>query len=89
MIRVEVKLVPFGIETMEKLLGVIEIVNDGTGNLQAGNYDVRLSDEPPFTRTGGKRTWRFARIKGWPRMKKGPYQLLLAALLAAIPPEER
>lgn len=89
MLRVEIKLIPFGFKDLEKTLGVVEIINDGTGDLRVGNYDVLLSDEGMFTTDGESRLLSSARLEGFKRMKAGPYQILLAALLAALPPEER
>lgn len=40
MIRVTVELVPHGDERAKNTLGVIEVVNDGTGDMHTGNYDV-------------------------------------------------
>ena len=89
MLRVTIELVPFGVETEAKVLGRIGIVNDGSGNLDLGNYDVALSDEGPFTRNGKTKNWRRVRLVGFKRRHYGPYHILLAALLAAIPPSER
>ena len=89
MLRVTIELVPFGIEEHRKLLGMIGIVNDGSGSLDVGNYDIALSDEGPFTRDGKTRNWRRAKLKNFKRRQYGPYHILLAALLAAIPPDER
>lgn len=89
MLRVTIELVPFGVETQAKVLGRIGISNDGSGSLARGNYDVVLSDEGSFTRDGKPGTWRKVKLKGFKRRRYGPYHILLAALLAAIPPAER
>lgn len=51
MLRAVVEIVPFGIESQKHTLGVIEIINDGTGDELCGNYDVRVDDQPaPWAR---------------------------------------
>lgn len=40
MLRVTIELVPFGDEARAEVVDVIEIVNDGTGTIEVGNYDV-------------------------------------------------
>ena len=89
MLRVTVELIPQGVEDQRKLLGVIGITNDGSGSLETGNYTIELSDEPPFTSAGNRSIWRRLKLKGFKRRAFGPYHLLLAALLEAIPHEER
>lgn len=89
MLRVTIEIVPFAIEEEKKTLGVIEIVNDLTGSLESGNYQVTLSDEAPFTKDGKVDIWRRVKLKGFRRRAFGPYHILLAALLEAIPEEER
>ena len=89
MLRVTIELVPFGVEAQSKVLGRIGIINDGSGSLAVGNYDVSLSDEECYTSDGKATTWRKVKLKGFRRRAFGPYHILLAALLAAIPPEER
>lgn len=42
LIRVTVELLPFGSEQERETLGQINIVNDVTGDLDVGNYDVTL-----------------------------------------------
>lgn len=38
MLRIQVQLIPDGDETATRLLGEVEIVNDGTGTEFTGNY---------------------------------------------------
>ena len=51
MLRVTIDLIPFGREELKKELGVVEIINDGTGNAELGNYDVYVNQDKPI---GGK-----------------------------------
>ncbi|MFM0265494.1 hypothetical protein [Paraburkholderia sediminicola] len=62
-------------------LGTIEIANDNTGTRQTGNYMVRFAK---FNSPG--QTWRRGTVSGFDRVKRGPYDLLLAALLAVVGP---
>jgi hypothetical protein len=58
-IRVTVELDKFGRGTEIETLGVIEIVNDGTGNSLSGRYDVRLGDmDEPTLATSVERHYR-------------------------------
>ena len=43
MLRVTVELLPFGDESAKKTLTTFDIANNGTGDVEYGNYDVRLS----------------------------------------------
>ena len=45
MIRVTVELVPFGNEERKKVIGIMNIANDGTGDREIGNYEARLEDD--------------------------------------------
>jgi hypothetical protein len=42
MIRVTVELIPFGDEEGKKIIGTMNIVNDGTGDQEIGNYMARM-----------------------------------------------
>lgn len=79
MIRVTVELVPRGDETKKQHLGTAEIINDGTGTLETGNYTIHLSrwGQP-------KQAWKKGKLSGFPRLKLGPWDLLLLALAATI-----
>ena len=57
MIRCTIELVPQGVEDLKKVIGLIEICNDGTGNDSIGNYVVKLLKTPPFSGSL-KKTWR-------------------------------
>jgi len=74
-VRATIELIPFGDENRKQHIGTIEIANNGSGSGDLGNYDVRLSkfDRPMST-------WRRGVIVGFRRIKRGPFDLLLAAL---------
>ncbi len=61
------------------MIGEILITNDGTGNLEFGNYDVALLQPSDPIRD---RTWKTERVTRFPR-NAGPYALLHDALQAA------
>lgn len=62
MIRVTVELVPFGDETYKKVIGIMNIANDGRGTHALGNYDVRLEDDRDVERNA--RVLQFDRASG-------------------------
>lgn len=80
MIVVRMELWPGGDQTKARPLGVITIVNDGTGTVEEGNYDVAASHAGKFF---GKRREPYKEgrvlgfIRGW-----SPYKLLYRALKA-------
>ena len=73
MLEVTVTLVPFGNRARAKTLGVLQIVNDGTG-VPEGNYDVRRDDAETATAC-----WK-GRVEGWDRRRS--FRQLVAAALA-------
>lgn len=79
MLRITIELVPGGDETRKRHLGTAEIINDASGNIDLGNYTVRLS------RMGNPTaTWRCGRVKGFRRQVYGPWDLLYLAIGAAL-----
>ncbi len=45
MLEVKINLVPFGDYSNEKQIGYIKIWNDGTGNVNIGNYRYEIIEE--------------------------------------------
>lgn len=41
MLRVSVDYIPFGNEEHRETLAVMDVINDGTGNLKIGNYKIK------------------------------------------------
>ena len=41
MIRVTIEIYPFGFFTLKRLLGTVDIINDGTGDAKIGNYKIK------------------------------------------------
>ncbi len=79
MLIITIELAPGGDMAHKQHLGTATIINDGTGTLAVGNYEVRLSK---WGRPGV--TWRRGRIEGFPRQRLGPYDLLLRALQVTV-----
>lgn len=66
----------------EKQIGQMEISNDGTGDLQSGNYAARI-----FRGDGtaeGFDIWKHGKVKGFPRESRGPWDLLFLALRPCV-----
>lgn len=62
----------------DETLGVLEIVNDGTGDASTGNYLVTL-----YGKKG--RLMAVSTIKGWPRLRRHAWDLVAEALLRLRP----
>lgn len=83
MIVVKIELWPKGDKSKAQVLGEIEITNDAKGTQDLGNYNVKLfkwNEE----RTGRGGIWKQGKVAGFPRKSRGPYDLLLRALLALV-----
>jgi len=70
MLRVTLEIVPFGIESVKRTIGTLEISNVG-GNHKVGSYSVTATD-----RDGGK---HFAQIERY-RRGRGGWNLVKKAL---------
>lgn len=79
-IRITVELLPHGREDNKRVLGIGEIANDGTGTAALGNYVATFSKWAPQT----GEIWRAAHLVGFDRKDRGPWDLLLACLIAAL-----
>ena len=79
MLRITVELCPRGDTSRPKHLGTAYIINDGSGDPDIGNYDVALSK-------WGKpnQQWKSGRVEGFPRAKRGPWDLLFLALQSCV-----
>ena len=86
MIRVTIELLPQATPYSEqgrKMLGVLEIVNDLTGNAEIGNYRIILKMP--------EQADRFGRVAGFRRQKSEICELVRRALqtVEPSPPETR
>ncbi|HEX9391511.1 MAG TPA: hypothetical protein VF928_09390 [Usitatibacteraceae bacterium] len=84
MIRVTIQMLPGGDESKARNLGTIEIANDGTGTISRGNYMARFMK---FGRP--KSIWKTGLVRDFPRQSRGPYDLLLRALVAVVGPRNK
>ena len=93
MLRCTIELVPFGDESRKRVVGLVEIANDGSGTHERGNYKVVLKKTPPFS-GALKAAWKSGELEGehddhiagsvigHHRIKRGSYDLLFRALRA-------
>lgn len=81
LIVAKIELWPYGNANRARDLGVVEIANTG-GDINHGDYDVRLQKSPEYSRRPG--IWKKGAVKGFPRRRLGPYDLLLRALANVI-----
>ncbi len=77
MIKITVELDSAISRTRDRLLGIAEIANDGTGNASHGNYVVRIGKAGSKSRE----TWRSGVVRDFPRKGRlGAWDLLYRAL---------
>ena len=87
MVVVRIEIWPRGDYTKRRLLGVCQIINDGTisdgtGNSKHGNYDVELSHAGKYL-AKKKGAWKSGKVEHHLR-KLSPYHLVYKALKAAL-----
>lgn len=70
MIRVTVELVPFGVEKAKRTIATMEIVNDGTGDRELGNYVATIRE------TGRDPQVRHGRLRKFPRQVEPVWSLI-------------
>lgn len=78
MIRVTVELISARGPERNRVLGVAEIVNDGSGNSLLGTYRVRLSKFAPKLHE----TWAEGIVTDFERQRRGPWDLIYQGLRA-------
>ena len=84
MIVIKIEMWPCGDSTQARLLGEGRICNVG-GTAQQGNYSVNLLKSPEYAKEGNiVKSWRKGTVTGFPRLKLGPWDLLLRGLVSAI-----
>jgi hypothetical protein len=88
MIVVKIEMWPGGNENhpRKRELQRILITNIGS-NAQTGDYDVTIPKSAEYARRGG--VWKAGKVRSFPRLKLGPADLLLRALVACIAPRNR
>lgn len=84
MIVVRIEMWPKGDQSKARLLGEGRICNEG-GTAELGEYSVNLLRSPEYAKpTNVGKSWRKGRIERFPRLKLGPWDLLLRGLVSAI-----
>lgn len=82
MIRVTIELIPHGVGPA-KVIATADIANDGSSDSRSiGNYDATLFVHQ--TANGRPRKWRHAKVTGFPRIARGPWDLLQCVLADAL-----
>lgn len=74
MVVVKIELWPCGDESKRQSLGVMHIINEGSGSRTEGNYDVVVFNKD------GSMVLKTAKIRGFPRAVLGGWDLLHWAL---------
>jgi hypothetical protein len=73
---------PHGEHLRAETVGVVEIVNDGTGSSESGHYNVNIYSPPE---PGERSTvWKHGRVENFPRLEAGYYELLFQSLQACL-----
>ena len=81
-LRVTVEIIPHGDESRKSKLAVVEIVNDGTGTKELGNYRMRAEGEV----VGGWDLFAVGELKGF-RRERG-YMACVSECLKNMPDDE-
>lgn len=77
MLVIKIELWPHGDPKFAKPLGVAHLWNDGSGEYENGNYQIEIK------KTGGG-LWKKGAVRGFPRTRLGPWDLLYRALKSAV-----
>jgi hypothetical protein len=84
MIYVRIEMWPHGDKSRARLLGEGKISNEG-GTAEIGDYSAVLLKSPEYAKEGNVgKAWRSGEVKGFPRLKLGPWDLLLRALVSCV-----
>jgi hypothetical protein len=79
-LRVTIEMVPKGDESRKRVVAVGEIANNLGGGEESGNYDAWFSMFAPRTHE----VWKYGKVEGFPRQKRGHWDLLFRALRDAV-----
>ena len=96
MLRCTIELIPHGDEARARPIGIVEIANVGGGTHEVGNYLITAKKTPPWKgalkEIWRKAQWQmekmpeeddeveWGKVEGFPRMKRGSYDLLYLGL---------
>lgn len=83
MLRCTIELIPGGAENhpRRKVIGVVEIANVG-GDARTGHYNTWAFRRHP--KNPRKTIWKSGNVLNFPRLRKGPYDLLYLALKSMV-----
>jgi hypothetical protein len=73
MIRVTVEIIPFGMEAEKRVIGMAEIVNDGTGGREVGNYQA-------VVKNAMGENMHLVCVEGFPRLESDVWGLIYRVL---------
>ena len=79
MIVLKLELWPGGDRSRSKLLGLVTIVNDGSGTVTSGNYLVTI-----FKRNSVETVWKRFKLYNYPRKSANQWELVRRALQIAL-----
>ncbi len=80
MLVIKIELWPFGQESKKQELGRAHIINDGTGTLDIGNYEVKLFKSEEYSKNNAGKIYKKGEVLGFKRLTGSPWQLLKLAL---------
>lgn len=84
MIYIRIEMWPGGFKERARLLGEGTITNTG-GNPDRCDYELELKKSPEYAKPGNVgKPWKRGLVSNFPRLKLGPWDLLLRGLAAAI-----
>lgn len=88
MIVVKIEMWPGGIENhpRKREIGRVVIANVG-GDNATGHYDVTMPKSAEYAKRLG--IWKQGKVLNFPRLRLGPHDLLLRALIACIGPRSK
>ena len=81
MIVCKIEMWPKGDATKAREIGRVLIVNIG-GTATSGEYAIEIPKSAEYAKSKG--TWRRGRVHMFPRVRLGPIDLLLRALIACV-----
>ena len=85
MLVVKIEIWPFGQESKKRELGRMSIANDGTGGVQTGNYNAKIFKSMEYSEKAlSTSVWKKGRVEDFPRLRLGPWDLLLRSLFVCI-----
>jgi hypothetical protein len=79
---VPIEMWPGGVQEKRRTIGCVVIVLTG-GDNETGHYDVSLFKSGEYAKPGNVgKPWRKGKVRDFPRLRLGPYDLLFQALAA-------